>query len=186
MAFGILAPSRRRMPADRGGRTSLFDLHRQMNSMFDDLFNQEGDSGFYSKFGMPAPAMDIHQDDNQLEITAELPGVKEDDVELTIDDGVLTLRGEKKSAREDKERGYSERSYGSFERRITLPSNVDADQCSAEFKDGVLTVTLPKTEKSRGRRIPLGAASKGGSDHEKSLIEGKAEDGKGKRETQKA
>ena len=136
---------------------SLFDLHRQMNRLFDDLFNQSGDSGSYARAGMAAPALDVHQADDKLEITAELPGVKEDDIDLSIEDGVLTLRGEKRSSRSDEERGYSERSYGTFERRITLPSTVDEDKCSADFKDGVLTITLPVSEaKSRGRRIPLG------------------------------
>src|SRR4051812_23989800 len=102
-------------PGGLGG--SLFDLHRQMNRLFDDLFDQGGDTGSYARAGISAPAMDVHQDDDKIEITAELPGVKEDDIDLTVEDGVLTLRGEKKSARTDKERGYSERSYGTFERR---------------------------------------------------------------------
>ena len=152
MAFGYLTPFRSRTPATTGTGGSLFDLHRQMNRLFDDLFDQDGDSGFYARAGIAAPAMDIHQDDKQVEITAELPGVKEEDIDITIDDGVLTLRGEKKSTREDKESGYRERSYGSFERRLTLPSNIDEDNCSADFKDGVLTITLPKSEdKARGR-----------------------------------
>ena len=153
MAFGYLSPYRR--GAASGG--SLFDLHRQMNRLFDDLFDQDGDSGFYAQAGMSAPAMDIHRDNDKIEITAELPGVKEEDIDLTVHDGVLTLRGEKKSTRTDEQRGYSERSYGSFERRITLPQDVDAEQCSADFADGVLTITLPVSEeKARGKRIPLG------------------------------
>ena len=145
-------------PGILGG--SLFDLHRQMNRLFDDLFDQSGDTGSFARAGIAAPAMDVHQDDDKIEITAELPGVKEEDIDLTVEDGVLTLRGEKKSTHTDKERGYSERSYGTFERRLTLPSNVDEDACSADFRDGVLTITLPKSaEKARGRRIPLRGAS---------------------------
>jgi HSP20 family protein len=139
----------------RGG--SLFDLHRQMNRLFDDLFNDSGDTGSYARAGVNSPAMEVHQADGKLEIAAELPGVKEDDIDLSIEDGVLILRGEKRSDRSDDERGYTERSYGTFERRITLPGNVDEDKCSAEFKDGVLTISLPTSdEKARGRRIPLG------------------------------
>jgi HSP20 family protein len=139
---------------------SLFDLHRQMNRLFDDLFDQGGDTASFARTAISAPAMDVHQDDDKIEITAELPGVKEEDIDLTVEDGVLTLRGEKKSTHTDKERGYSERSYGTFERRLTLPSNVDEDACSADFRDGVLTITLPKSaEKARGRRIPLRGAS---------------------------
>lgn len=136
---------------------SLFDLHRQMNRLFDDLFDQGGDSGLTARGGIVPPALEVHQDDDRIEITAELPGVREEDIDLTVEEGVLTLRGEKKSTRTDEERGYSERSYGRFERSITLPSNIDEDACSADFRDGVLTVTLPKSaEKQRGRRIPLG------------------------------
>ena len=172
MAFGYLTPFRSRTPATTGTGGSLFDLHRQMNRLFDDLFDQDGDSGFYARAGIAAPAMDIHQDDKQVEITAELPGVKEEDIDITIDDGVLTLRGEKKSTREDKESGYRERSYGSFERRLTLPSNIDEDNCSAEFKDGVLTITLPKSEeKARGRKILLGQGQQRSNRAEEQLIE---------------
>ena len=165
MAFSYLTPYRRRQPASTGsGGGGLFDLHRQMNSLFADLFDQEGDSGFFGRSGMAAPAMDVHQDEQKVEITAELPGVKQEDIDLSVEDGVLTLRGEKKSTRKDEQNGYSERSYGSFERRLTLPANIDEDACTADFKDGVLTITLPKTaEKSRGRKIPLGSQQEGGS-----------------------
>src|SRR5690606_21420600 len=116
----------------------------------------DGSSDNTARAGINSPAMGVHQTDDTIETTAELPGVREEDIELTVDDGVLTLRGEKKSTRTDEERGYSERSYGTFERRLTLPSNIEEDACKADFKDGVLTITLPKSEKSRSRRIPLG------------------------------
>lgn len=171
MANGNLTPYRRNQPQGRGLATgplggftgrSLFDLHRQMNSLFDDLFGHEGQGGpgllGQGQQGMNAPALEVHQTDDKVEITAELPGVKEEDIDLMVEDGVLTLRGEKRSTRTDEERGYSERSYGRFERSITLPPNVDEEQCSAEFRDGVLTISLPKSaEKQRGRRIPLGS-----------------------------
>jgi HSP20 family protein len=163
MANGYLTPSRRGSLASGGGfgtSGSLFDLHRQMNRLFDDLFEDVGTGGL-ARTGMTAPAMEVHQSDDKLEITAELPGVKEEDVDLTVEDGVLTLRGEKKYERTDEERGYSERSYGTFERRITLPSNIDEDKCTADFKDGVLTISMPKSEKARGRRIPLGQRKEG-------------------------
>jgi HSP20 family protein len=172
MAFRYLTPYRSRTPARGAGGASLFDLNRQINRMFDDLFKQEGDSGFYARAGMSAPAMDIHQTDEAVEITAELPGVKEEDVDLSIEDGILTLRGEKKSSREVGEGGYRERTYGSFERRITLPGNIDEEACSADFADGVLTITLPKREEqARGRKIPLGTGRQRKDDAEGALIE---------------
>lgn len=165
MANGNLTPYRRNQPGRAGlgvspgnfAGGSLFDLHRQMNSLFDDLFGREGQGGQVQQGLGSAPALEVHQSQDKVEITAELPGVKEEDIELMVEDGVLTLRGEKRSTRKDEERGYSERSYGRFERSITLPTNIDEDKCSAEFRDGVLTVTIPKSEeRQRGRRIPLG------------------------------
>jgi HSP20 family protein len=145
-----------RSPFGAGG--SLFDLHRQVNRLFDDLI----ESGPASAQGGPAttgwPQLEIDQQDDRIRVVAELPGVDEKDVELTIEDGVLSLTGEKRSERKD-ESGYSERSYGRFERRIALPSNIDEDKCKADFKNGVLTVTIPRAaEKARGRRIPLGSS----------------------------
>lgn len=170
MARGYLTPWSGGSPAPTGvgGFGSLFDLHRRMDRLFDDLFHQRsGDAGMATSASISAPAMDIAQDDKQIEITAELPGVKEEDVDLSIEDGVLTLSGEKKCERRDEESGYSERSYGRFERRITLPSNIDEEHCSADFRDGVLRITIPKAEgKQRGRHIPLGRradAAKGGA-----------------------
>jgi HSP20 family protein len=133
----------------------LFDLHHQMNRLFDDLFDRDRTGRVPFSGSSLAPALDLHADDKQIEITAELPGVKEQDIDLTIEDGVLTLTGEKKSEREEPS-GYSERSYGRFERRITLPPDADDEHCTAAFRDGVLHVTFPRTQtKSRGRRIPL-------------------------------
>lgn len=159
MANGYLTPLRRGSLALGGssGTGSLFDLHRQMNRLFDDLFERDRPAGSAAGGRAPSvPALDVHADDKHIEITAELPGVSEEDIDLTIEDGVLTLSGEKKSERKD-ESGYTERSYGRFERSLTLPSDADDEHCSAEFRDGVLRITLPRTEaKSRGRRIPLG------------------------------
>jgi HSP20 family protein len=159
MANGYLTPWRpgslTRSPFGAG---SVFDLHRQMNRLFDDLLESPAGS-----IGAPAlaatawPQLEIEQKDDQIRVVAELPGVDEKDVELTIEDGVLSLSGEKRSERAD-ESGYSERSYGRFERRIALPTNIDEDKCKADFKNGVLTVTIPRAaEKARGRRIPLGS-----------------------------
>lgn len=169
MAYTYLTPySGGQIAGRRGG--GLFDLHRQMNRLFDELFDTSGDAsgGGGGLFGGGArPAVDIHQEDDRIEITAELPGVKEEDIDLSVEDGMLCLAGEKKSSREDSQSGYRERSYGRFERRITLPTNVDQDKIEADFRDGVLTITLPKAEKERGRKIRLGQ----GSRSEQELIE---------------
>jgi HSP20 family protein len=160
-----LTPWRRGSLAGGGsfGSGSLFDLHRQMNRLFDDLF-ESGPLATTSgggTFGMSTgwPQLEIEQQDDQIRVVAELPGVDEKDVDLSIEDGVLTLSGEKRSERKD-ENGYSERSYGRFERRIALPSNIDEEKCAAEVNNGVLTITVPRAaEKARGRKIPLGGGS---------------------------
>lgn len=169
MANRQLTPYRRGSiaPAGFGGAPaggSLFDLHRQMNRLFDDLFETAPASAQGGGGGatLSAPALEVHQTEHSLEITAELPGVRQEDIDLHIEDGVLTLSGEKRSERTDQQRGYSERTYGRFERSIALPSNVDEEACKAEFRDGVLTVTLPRAaEKQRGRKIPLGGGVSG-------------------------
>jgi len=161
MANGYLTPPRRGPLASGGswGSGTLSDLHRQMNSLFDDLFQSGPLSRPVGSTGTGWPQLEIEQRDDRIQVIAELPGVDEKDVELSIEDGVLSLSGEKRSERKDGN-GYSERSYGRFERRVALPSNVDEDNCSAEFRNGVLTVTIPRAEeKNRGRRIPLGGAS---------------------------
>jgi len=134
----------------------IFSLRREVDRLFDDLFRLPtlGTTGSV----MTWPTVEVSDSDNEVRITAEVPGMAERDVELLVEDGVLTLRGEKKNETLDKERGYSERWYGRFERRIALPAGVDEEGAKATFRDGVLTVTLPKSaEAARGRRIPINA-----------------------------
>jgi HSP20 family protein len=93
------------------------------------------------------PAVDVADTATSYEITAELPGLDERNVEVKLSDGTLTIRGEKKEEKEEKKRDYylSERHYGSFQRSLSVPDGVDAEKIEATFKNGVLTVTLPKT-----------------------------------------
>jgi len=107
------------------------------------------------------PAMDVSEADGHYAITVELPGSRKDDVHVELHEGMLTIRGEKKSEREEKkeQRRYVERSYGSFRRSFRLPSDADAGRLDASFKDGVLTITIPKTEEAKPRTIAVKAAS---------------------------
>lgn len=138
----------------------ILSLHREMNRLFDDIFR--GFSASNAGRGMAArPSIEVNETDKEVQVCAEVPGMSENDIDLTIEDGVLTLRGEKKSETEDRDRGYSERYYGRFERRIALPSGVDEAKAGARFENGVLTVTLPKSpEAERGRRIPINGQTK--------------------------
>jgi len=104
--------------------------------------------------GEPAPAapsVDVVEKDRAYEISAELPGMDEKNVEVTLANGTLTIKGEKREAQEESRKGYyvAERRYGAFERRFRVPDGVDADKIEAAFDNGVLTVTLPKTAASR-------------------------------------
>jgi len=97
--------------------------------------------------GTASPAVDVAEKDHEYEITAELPGLDEKDIEVKLSNGGLSIKGKKEEAKEEKKKDYvvSERRYGSFERYFTLPEGVDTNKIAANFKKGVLTVTLPKT-----------------------------------------
>jgi HSP20 family protein len=103
------------------------------------------------------PLVDITEDDKQYLIKAELPEVKKDDVKVTVENGVLTLSGERKFEKEEKDKRYHriERSYGSFTRSFSVPDDADDTKVGAEFKDGVLTVRLAKSEKARPKSIEV-------------------------------
>jgi HSP20 family protein len=106
---------------------------------------------FESSFNLAAPAVDITEDDKAYKIAAELPGMAEKDIDISLNGDLLTLKGEKRQEREEKEEHsyVSERSYGSFQRSFALPSGINRDQIKAEFTKGVLTVTLPKTAEAQ-------------------------------------
>jgi HSP20 family protein len=126
-------------------------LHREMNRLFDDAFRGLGSLG---RIGNPLiegqfawPLLELSETDKAVTVSAELPGLSEKDVQVEIANGVLSIRGEKKAERSDESKFVSERFYGSFERQISL-EGVEEDKAKADFKNGVLTVTLPKSEQS--------------------------------------
>jgi HSP20 family protein len=106
------------------------------------------------------PAVDVFEDKNAVKIVAELPGVKPEDVKLSVENNLLSIRGEKKQeAEENNDRVHRyERSYGSFERTFALPSTVDGEKISADYRHGVLTVIVPKAERAKPREIPVRAS----------------------------
>ncbi len=138
------------------------NLRREIDRVFDDF----GGGMWPSPFGRSlfdvqpfaqrestwaAPAVDITEGEKAYEITAELPGMDEKNVEVKFADGVLTIKGEKQEAKEEKKKDYylSERSYGSFQRAFQVPDGVDADKIEASFKNGVLTMTMPKSAEAQ-------------------------------------
>jgi HSP20 family protein len=99
---------------------------------------------------VPSPAVDITEDDKAYKVTAELPGMSDKEIEVVVSGDMLTLKGEKRAEKEQKEKNFylSERSYGSFQRSFYVPEGVDHDKIAADFSKGVLTVTMPKTAKA--------------------------------------
>lgn len=147
-------------------RDPFLSLHREVNRLFDDVFrgfdSRVPAFGRFSSFGGGGwPNVEVSDDEKEIRVTAEVPGLEEKDIEVLLEDGVLTLKGEKRSETEDKDRQFSERFYGRFERRIPLGYEVEDDKVSADFKNGVLTVALPKTERAqaKAKRIAINGKS---------------------------
>ncbi len=128
-----------------------FGAPSRLARMMEEMFERP------ARRGQLFPALDVTEDDGNYVFSVELPGAKKDDVSIECENKVLTIRGEKKSEREErKEKGrYLERSYGAFSRSFTLPPNADPDRIQASFKDGVLTVTIAKTEETKPKVISI-------------------------------
>ena len=136
----------------------LMSLQSEMSRLLDSL--QPGDvSGTDNAW---APVLDLVEKDDSFQIEVDLPGVRPEDVDVTVDQNLLTVRGERKSASTVAEENVrrSERRYGSFLRTISLPSHVDAEGIQADFEDGVLHITVPKAEQAKPRKIKVGTARK--------------------------
>jgi HSP20 family protein len=128
----------------------------------DQLFDRFFESGWpeLPVMGRWAPTVDVTENKDAVTVTAELPGVEQKDIGVSLQDGVLTIKGEKHAEKEeqDKRQHRVERSYGAFLRSIRLPAAVEAGKVTATFKDGVVTITLPKAPEAKGTTIPVKAA----------------------------
>ncbi len=137
----------------------LRTLQEEVNRLFStNLTRAFGDEGIGR--GAWAPSVDIYENKDQIVLEAELPGMKQDDFDLSIENNVITLRGERRFEKTDETDNYHrvERSYGSFTRSFTLPQTVSAEGATAEYNNGVLRVTLPKREETKSRRIQVTGA----------------------------
>jgi len=137
-------------PAHRWGT-----LRHEVDRFFENPWGELARSSEF--FGGWAPALDLHEDKDSLTLRAELPGMKKEDIEIAIEDGVLSISGERKREEKygDAESYRSERFFGRFNRSLTLPKPVNVEQVKASYKDGVLTVTLPKTEAAKPKQIEV-------------------------------
>ena len=140
----------------------FMSLQREIDRLFDDF--TRGFPTFASVGNGKSdllPSMDVTETDKAIEITAELPGLEEKDVQINLADNLLTIRGEKKAEKEEKDKNYRlvERSYGSFERTLQLPDGVNTDAIQASIAKGVLKVTVPKPAPAQSKKIDVKAAA---------------------------
>jgi HSP20 family protein len=136
----------------------LLAIQDEMNQVFGRARQGQGAGG-----RVWAPALDISERKDAYVVTVELPGVKADDLDITLEDGLLTIQGERQFTSESSEQQYHrvERRYGAFRRSITLPAQVKADAIEASFEDGVLEVVVPKAEEAKPKKITVRAAGGG-------------------------
>lgn len=153
MVSRSLTPYRSRSIEPLRPVSPFLSFYQQANRLFEDVF-REFDDTREALGGILSPSIDVTQNDHETRIAAELPGVKEEDVDLSIDDDILTIRAEKRIEREEGKdtRHVRERAYGTFQRSLRLPQTVDPEQVRAHFANGVLTVILPRTEQESARR----------------------------------
>ena len=138
--------------------TDLYGSWTRLNRMMDEAFGRSNGETVGSAW---IPSCDVREDNEHLTITLDLPGVKPEDVKLSLENNVLTIHGERRQEAEQKEERWHryERSYGSFERSFTLPSTVDPERVEATTDHGVLTIRIPKVERARPREIPVKASA---------------------------
>ncbi|HEY6552801.1 MAG TPA: Hsp20/alpha crystallin family protein [Vicinamibacteria bacterium] len=137
----------------------LVSLQDRMNMLFNQSFrgiNRGGTEEDWAQ-GAWSPAVDIYEKDGNIVLKAELPGIDAKDVDVSVENNILTLRGERRFDQEVQRENYQrvERSYGAFTRSFTLPTVVDTEKIKAEFKDGVLRMTLPKKEEAKPKQISI-------------------------------
>jgi HSP20 family protein len=158
MSLRSLIPfGRERTSLTRPDFHSFASLQREIDRLFDDFTR-----GFPAATSASlAPSIDVSETDGEIEITAELPGLEEKDVEVTLEDQVLTIRGEKKAEKEEKDKNYriTERSYGSFYRALELPRGITEKDIKASLTNGVLKVTLPKPQPANAKKIDIKSAA---------------------------
>jgi len=157
MAIRDLIPWKREektVPVTREEEHPMQTLQRDMNQLFDEFFKGFGVApfrAFEEAWDVFSPRVDVTESDDQIQVSVELPGMDEKDIDVSLSHDVLTISGEKKEETEDRSKSYYriERSYGSFRRSIPLPCGVETDKTEAVYKKGVLTIMLPKTAEAK-------------------------------------
>jgi HSP20 family protein len=148
----------------------LTSLQNRVNSLFQD-YGRSGQDELTSS-GSFVPAVDVYEDEHKVTLKLEVPGVKQEDLDVQVENSTLTIRGERKFEKEEKEENFQriERRYGSFSRSFTLPNTIDTESVNANYENGVLKIELAKREEAKPKQIKVGIST--GS---KKTLEGKAE-----------
>jgi HSP20 family protein len=152
-----------KLPVRRQEANSIFQLNNDFNRIFESFFENPWSlrpfDAFEANLNDFMPRLDVNETDKEMIVSVELPGMDEKDIQISLEEGVLTISGEKKIEKQEKSHSFHrmERSYGSFTRQVALPVDVDEDAVSATFKNGLLNVTLPKKQLSlsQGKRITV-------------------------------
>ncbi len=141
---------------DNSTRTPFDSFRREIDSVFDEFFSLKPSSLFDSDW---LPSIDVDENEKEFTVTAELPGMEEKDINVTLENNILTIAGEKKEEKEEKDenrnRYHAERCYGSFSRSVSLPEEIKQDKIKAKFKNGVLSINIPKDESAEKKRISV-------------------------------
>lgn len=162
MKWGNLIPWRaKQQHRDTGWMSPVDQFHTEVDRLFDRFFSDDWEFPVMrTGWDTWSPSLDLTETDHEITIRAELPGVDPKDLDISISGDVLTISGEKKETTEKKEKGlyHSECRYGSFRRSLTLPATVHEDDISADYKNGVLTITMKKAVDTNVKRIPVKAS----------------------------
>jgi len=144
------APSKQAVPVRKQEVGPFADFRTEMNSLFDNFFRGFELEPSWARLGAFNPRIDVRESEKEISVSAELPGLDDKDIDVSLTRDAVTIKGEKKKEKESKGKDFyrMERSYGSFTRTIPLPAEVDTDKVRAEFKKGVLNISLPKTVKA--------------------------------------
>jgi HSP20 family protein len=152
MTLRALNPfTKKSVPVKREYEHPFAMLHHDMDTLFDDFFRGSDMEPFFRNHTTAfSPKVDISESDEEIRVSAELPGINEKDIDVTLNHDSMTIKGEKKEEKEDKGKDYyrMERSYGSFCRTIPLPVEIETDKVKASYKKGILTVHIPKSKKA--------------------------------------
>lgn len=157
------------------GVPGVFGLRREIDRLFEDAFGGNPQGGRSGGQGGQSytPSVDAREEERDIVLHMDLPGVRPDDVELSVENGLLTVRGQRHQQRKEGEEGryqFVERSYGSFQRQFHLPQGVDESQISADFEHGELTIRIPKPQQPQPRRIQVGQRGMGGQPQQSASV----------------